>query len=123
MDTASVCCAGFAAATAADSPSVADIALVTPLRDGMNLVCKEFIASHIENDGVLILSKFAGALAEIKNCLAVNPYSYDDIAKALYRAITMKKDERRKRMIKMRKNVRTHDITLWLSKCFAEFDE
>ncbi|MFC1808933.1 trehalose-6-phosphate synthase [Candidatus Omnitrophota bacterium] len=101
--------------------SAAHIALVTPLRDGMNLVSKEFIASHSDNDGVLILSKFAGAISEIKNCLSVNPYSIEDIASAIYRAIHMPDVERKRRMIKMRKNVKANNIQLWLDKCLELF--
>ncbi|MFH1798574.1 MAG: trehalose-6-phosphate synthase [Candidatus Omnitrophota bacterium] len=102
--------------------SSADVALVTPLRDGMNLVCKEFVAAHADNDGVLVLSKFAGAIAEIKNCLAVNPYSIEDIADAIYRALFMKKRERNNRMRKMRKNVQSHDINVWLNNCLKYFE-
>lgn len=103
--------------------AAADIALVTPLRDGMNLVCKEYIASHSDNDGILILSKFAGAISEIKNCLSVNPYSIDDIAATLYKAIHMPEAERRQRMIKLRKNIQSNNIQLWLERCFHEFGE
>ncbi|MBD3426906.1 MAG: trehalose-6-phosphate synthase [Candidatus Omnitrophica bacterium] len=102
--------------------SAADVALVTPLRDGMNLVCKEYIASHSDNDGVLVLSKFAGAIAEIKNCLPVNPYSIEDIANAIYQGLHMPKDERRKRMKKMRKNVSSNNINSWLDTCVRNFE-
>ena len=102
--------------------SAADVALVTPLRDGMNLVCKEYIAAHSDNDGVLILSKFAGAIAEIKNCLPVNPYSVEDIANAMYQALHMPKKERKKRMTKMRTNIRDNNIKSWLEKCLQYFE-
>jgi alpha,alpha-trehalose-phosphate synthase [UDP-forming] len=102
--------------------SAADIGLVTPLRDGMNLVCKEFVASHVDGDGVLILSKFAGARAEIKNCLVVNPYSISDIADTIYQALSMSQSERRTRMGKMRKNIRYNNIELWLNNCFEVFE-
>ncbi len=100
----------------------ADVALVTPLRDGMNLVCKEYIAACSDNDGVLVLSKFAGAISEIKNCLAVNPYSIEDIAGAIYRALRMPKNERVKRMKKMRSNIRSHNINTWLENCLRNFE-
>ncbi|MFH1665525.1 MAG: trehalose-6-phosphate synthase [Candidatus Omnitrophota bacterium] len=102
--------------------SAADIALVTPLRDGMNLVCKEYIAAHSDNDGILILSKFAGAIAEIKNCLPVNPYSIEDIADTIYQALHMPEEERKKRMKKMRKNIGEKNINKWLENCMHYFD-
>jgi alpha,alpha-trehalose-phosphate synthase [UDP-forming] len=100
----------------------ADIALVTPLRDGMNLVCKEYIAAHSDHDGVLILSKFAGAIAEIKDCIAVNPYSIEEIKQAIFQALFMPKEERKKRMNRMRKNIRSHDIKSWLENCLHHFE-
>ena len=100
----------------------ADIGLVTPLRDGMNLVCKEYVAAHSDNDGVLVLSKFAGAIAEIKNCLPVNPYSIEDIANAIYHALQMPKAERKKRMIKMRNNIKNNNINTWLQNCLHHFE-
>ncbi|MFQ5952562.1 MAG: trehalose-6-phosphate synthase [Candidatus Omnitrophota bacterium] len=102
--------------------SSADVALVTPLRDGMNLVCKEYVAAHSDNDGVLVLSKFAGAIAEIKNCIPVNPYSPEDIADAIYEALHMSKAERKKRMTKMRNNIKYHNINTWLENCLKHFE-
>jgi len=99
-----------------------DVALVTPLRDGMNLVCKEYVAAHSDNDGVLVLSKFAGAIAEIKNCLPVNPYSIEDIANAIHQALHMAAPERKRRMKKMRDNISRHNINTWLSDCFGQFE-
>ncbi len=103
--------------------AAADIALITPLRDGMNLVCKEYIASHSDGEGVLILSKFAGAISEIKNCLSVNPYGVDDIVNTLYYALHMDGAERRMKMLRMRKNIRSNSINSWLSKCFQMFNQ
>ncbi len=102
--------------------AAADIALVTPLRDGMNLVCKEYVAAHSDNDGVLVLSRFAGAIDEIKNCLPVNPYSIEDISNAIYQALNMPMYERKKRMTKMRKNIRYNNIKNWLHKCLEHFE-
>ncbi len=99
-----------------------DVALVTPLRDGMNLVCKEYIAAHSDNDGVLVLSRFTGAIAEIKNSLPVNPYSIEDIANAIYQALYMPKEEREKRMVRMRKNIRSNNIKTWLENCLENFE-
>jgi len=101
----------------------ADIALITPLRDGMNIVCKEYIASHSDGDGILVLSKFAGAAADIKNCIPVNPYSIEEVATSIYQALKMKEPERRKRMQKMRRTIRTNNINHWLDKCLHIFNE
>jgi trehalose-6-phosphate synthase len=69
-----------------------------------------------------VLSKFAGAIAEIKNCLPVNPYSIEDIANAIYQAIHMPEAERKKRMTKMRKNISNNNINTWLEKCLHNFE-
>ncbi|MFH1395341.1 MAG: trehalose-6-phosphate synthase, partial [Candidatus Omnitrophota bacterium] len=103
--------------------SAAGVALVTPLRDGMNLVCKEYVAAHSDNEGVLVLSKFAGAIAEIKNCVPVNPYSIEDIANAIYSALHMPKPVMRNKMSKMRNNIRTHNIDTWLQNCLSNFQK
>jgi alpha,alpha-trehalose-phosphate synthase [UDP-forming] len=100
----------------------ADVALVTPLRDGMNLVCKEFVASRSDGDGVLVLSKFAGAIAEIKNCLPVNPYSVEEMSSVIYKALNMPAFERKRRMKKMRINIKGNNIDGWLEKCLFYFD-
>src|SRR5260221_14081345 len=71
-----------------------DVALLTPLRDGMNLVAKEYVASHPEDDGVLVLSEFAGAAQELSDALIVNPYDIDQIAARLKDALTMSADNR-----------------------------
>jgi hypothetical protein len=76
----------------------ADVMLVTPLRDGMNLVAKEFVASRTDEDGVLVLSEFAGAASEMAEAIHVNPYDIDGTAEAYYRALTMPLAERRARM-------------------------
>ena len=99
-----------------------DVGLVTPLRDGMNLVCKEYVAAHSDNDGVLVLSKFAGAIAEIKDCLSVNPYSIEDVANAIYRAFSMPEKERKARMRKMRRSIRSNTIKTWLDNCLKNFE-
>lgn len=91
----------------------ASIALVTPLRDGMNLVAKEFVASRGDGDGVLVLSEFAGAAAELTDALIVNPYDLDTIADNLHDALEMPEAERRARMVGLRERVRTHDVQRW----------
>jgi len=92
----------------------ADVALVTPLRDGMNLVCKEYCASRVDGDGVLVLSEFAGAAAQLQpGALLVNPWDAARFAEAIARAVRMTEDERRARMRKLRRAVREHDVSSW----------
>ena len=94
----------------------ADVALVTPLRDGMNLVAKEYITAQLENDGVLILSEMAGAAEELQEALVVNPFDVEAVAEALHRAISMPQDERRARMSALRDRVRAHDVHAWVGR-------
>ncbi len=94
----------------------ADVALVTPLRDGMNLVAKEYITAQLENDGVLILSEMAGAAEDLQEALVVNPFDVEAVAEALHRAISMPQDERRARMSALRDRVRAHDVHAWVSR-------
>ena len=92
----------------------AAIALITPLKDGMNLVAKEYCASQINAEGVLILSEFAGAAAQLqKAALLVNPYNIEEVADRLYQAFTMAQDERRERMRRLQRAVRCHDVFHW----------
>jgi trehalose 6-phosphate synthase/phosphatase len=91
------------------------IALVTPLKDGMNLVAKEFCASSLEEDSVLILSQFAGAAAQLgQAALVVNPYDVEQTADAIFNAFRMVPSERRYRMKRLRKNVGTQDVFWWV---------
>ena len=93
----------------------AEIALVTPLKDGMNLVAKEYSACSIEEDCVLILSEFAGAAAQLQNgALLVNPYDIEGVADAIHAAYTMPMAERRARMRRIRRSVRQHDVYEWV---------
>ncbi len=91
----------------------ASIALVTPLRDGMNLVAKEFVASRSDGDGVLILSELAGAAEELIDAVIVNPYDPDSVATAIRDALEMPEGERRGRMARLRERVRSHDVHRW----------
>ncbi len=91
----------------------ADVMLVTPLRDGMNLVAKEFVASRTDGDGVLVLSEFAGAAWELPEALQVNPYDLDGAAEQFYRALTMPREERRARLAPLRTRVHTFDVHRW----------
>ena len=91
----------------------ADVMVVTPLVDGMNLVAKEFIASRVDADGVLLLSEFAGAANELPAAVLVNPYDIDGVAQAMRRAIEMNPEERKRRMKEMRHTVQENDLEAW----------
>lgn len=98
----------------------AKIGLVTPLRDGMNLVAKEYVAAQDPADpGVLILSHFAGASAQMSEALLVNPHSAEDISDALAQALVMPREERIRRWTALIKDIREHDVTWWL-RCFVD---
>jgi len=89
-------------------------ALVTPLRDGMNLVAKEYVASQDASDpGVLILSRFAGAARQLKEALIINPNSPEEISDALTRALNMDLADRKRRWEALMDNVTRHDVTAW----------
>ncbi|HYI63556.1 MAG TPA: alpha,alpha-trehalose-phosphate synthase (UDP-forming) [Allosphingosinicella sp.] len=91
-----------------------DVALVTPLRDGMNLVAKEYVAAQDPADpGVLILSRFAGAAHQLAEALLVNPYSKDEISDAIRKALDMPKGERVRRWESLIDNVRREDVVSW----------
>jgi trehalose-6-phosphate synthase len=93
----------------------ADIALITPFKDGMNLVAKEYCACSIEEDCALILSEFAGAAAQLaKGALLVNPYDVEGVAEAIRRAYHMDKRERQARMRQMRRPIREYDVFWWV---------
>jgi trehalose 6-phosphate synthase len=93
----------------------ADIALVTPLRDGMNLVAKEYCACSIEEACTLILSEFAGAAEQLaRGAILVNPYDVEGVAEAIYRAFRMDEAERQARMRGMRRSIRRQDVFWWV---------
>jgi trehalose 6-phosphate synthase/phosphatase len=92
-----------------------EVALITPLRDGMNLVAKEYCACTANGDGVLILSEFAGAAAQLqRGALLVNPYDVERVATAIHQAVTMPLSERRTRMRRLRRVVRSQDVFWWV---------
>jgi trehalose 6-phosphate synthase/phosphatase len=93
----------------------ADVMLVTAIRDGMNLVAKEFVASRSDGDGVLVLSEFAGAAAELAEALHVNPFDVEATAETYYRALTLPESERRRRMAALRRRVSSHDVHRWVA--------
>lgn len=92
----------------------ADVALVTPMRDGMNLVAKEFVACRVKKPGVLILSPFAGAGGMMHEALLVNPYESGNVAKVLHRALTMPDEEKEIRMNALRAREKIHDVNFWM---------
>lgn len=98
-----------------------DIALVTPLRDGMNLIAKEYCASCVEEDeGVLILSEFAGAARQMaRDALLVNPYHVEHVAEQIYTAYSMSKEEKGRRMKRLRADVKRNDVFRWARQVLA----
>jgi trehalose 6-phosphate synthase/phosphatase len=98
-----------------------DLALVTPLRDGMNLIAKEYIASQYDERGALLLSRFTGAFTELKDAFVVNPYDQEATGERIYEVIRTPEEEKRERMRKMRNIVRRNDIYWWLERFLREF--
>jgi len=91
----------------------ADVMLVTPLRDGMNLVAKEFVACRSDDSGILVLSEFAGAARELRQAVQVNPFDIDGVASAIEGALRMDQAEARRRMRPLRRTVRRNDVYRW----------
>lgn len=99
------------------------VGFVTPLRDGMNLVAKEYVAAQSMDDpGVLVLSKFAGAAEDMREALIVNPYDVDDMAHNLCRALTMPLEERQERQAALMQRIRKHDAANWLKSFMAALE-
>ncbi|MET0518135.1 MAG: trehalose-6-phosphate synthase [Burkholderiaceae bacterium] len=98
----------------------ADTCVVTSLHDGMNLVCKEFVAARDDERGVLVLSRFAGAARELPEALIVNPYHVEETADALDRAATMPAAEQRERMASLRMTVREHNVFRWAGRMLTD---
>lgn len=101
---------------------VADIALVTPLRDGMNLVAKEYVASKCDNPGVLILSEMAGAAAEMTDALLINPNDTGQIEQAICRALEMPVEEQMRRLQNMQKVISSQTVNKWAADFVKEWD-
>jgi len=100
---------------------LAHFCMVTPLHDGMNLVAKEFVASRFDNDGVLILSQFAGAARELTSAVQVNPFSETSLVSGITTALTMPPAERTRRIWEARRVVRENNIYHWAGKLIREF--
>jgi trehalose-6-phosphate synthase len=101
----------------------ASLCMVTSLHDGMNLVAKEFVASREDNQGVLILSTFAGAALELTDALLVNPYDVQQLAGAIHRAVNMQADEQTTRMQHMRHSVREHNVYRWAANLLSDLTD
>jgi len=86
---------------------------VTPLRDGMNLVAKEYVAARVDAGGTLVLSEFTGAAAELPDAYRVNPHDLDGLKDALIRALAANPAQSKGRMRAMRRHVRAHDVRAW----------
>jgi glucosylglycerol-phosphate synthase len=91
----------------------ADVAWITPLADGMNLVCKEYVSARVDGDGALVLSEFAGAAVEMGSAVVTNPFSHRSMDSAILQALAMPEAERRDRMAALRAVVRKYDIAAW----------
>jgi trehalose 6-phosphate synthase/phosphatase len=94
----------------------ADVMLVTPLRDGMNLVAKEYVAARSDERGVLVLSEFAGAADELVEAVTTNPYEIEEAARSYYRALTMAPEEQQRRLRALRSRVLAHDVHRWVDR-------
>jgi len=98
----------------------ADVCMVTSLHDGMNLVAKEYVAARADEQGTLILSRFAGASQEMVDALSVNPYDTGELAEAIHGALAMPPEEKRARMARMRGYLREHNVYRWAGKLIEE---
>jgi trehalose 6-phosphate synthase len=92
---------------------VADVMLVTPLRDGMNLVAKEYVACRADDNGALVLSEFTGAADELAGAFLVNPHDIQGMKDTIVQAATVGPAEARRRMRSMRRRVYSHDVARW----------
>ncbi|HEY5598969.1 MAG TPA: trehalose-6-phosphate synthase, partial [Kiloniellales bacterium] len=111
---------GFTRRTLAGFFRLSQVGLVTPLRDGMNLVAKEYVAAQKSEDpGVLVLSRFAGAAEELTGALIVNPYDVEGVADAMRQALIMPRAERHERWLAMFKWLQQYDVTAW-QQAFTE---
>ena len=99
---------------------MADLALVTSVYDGMNLVAKEYVASQVDEKGVLLVSHMAGAAEEMTDALVINPYDPEGVADSIRQALEMPLQERRERMRRMRTYLATHDIQAWADECLRD---
>jgi trehalose 6-phosphate synthase len=115
---------GFAQSTLAGFYRTAQVGLVTPLQDGMNLVAKEYVAAQNPADpGVLVLSEFAGAARELDTAVLVNPHDIDGMAKKISLALGMPLEERRERWLAMIDKLRATSVQSWFSDFVSMLDD
>ena len=100
-----------------------DVALITPIRDGMNLVAKEYVATRTKSDGVLILSEMAGASKEMNEALLINPNSFEDFAHTLKRALSMPIPEQQKRMKFLQKRLKRYNVEKWAKEFLESLED
>jgi trehalose 6-phosphate synthase len=98
------------------------VMVVTPLRDGMNLVAKEFVAARADRSGALVLSEFAGAAAELEDAFLVNPHDVDGLKETLLQAMKASPADLERRMTAMREHLLEHDILAWAREYLSELD-
>ena len=103
--------------------AVADVALVTPIRDGMNLVAKEYVASKQNRPGVLILSEMTGAIDELPEALSINPSNTRSVAEAMHKALTMSRKEQLRRLSDMQRRLKTYTVQAWGADFMADLAE
>ncbi|MBS1511256.1 MAG: bifunctional alpha,alpha-trehalose-phosphate synthase (UDP-forming)/trehalose-phosphatase [Bacteroidetes bacterium] len=101
----------------------ANVCLVTPMRDGMNLVCKEFIASRPQSDGVLILSEMAGAAKELTDAIIVNPNNIAELSQAMIKALSMPEEDQKRSMQRMQELVRKYNVQHWASSFMQRMED
>ncbi len=99
---------------------LANFCIVSSLHDGMNLVAKEFVSSRVDEEGVLVLSRFTGASRELDEAILINPYAIDDFAEKIREAIEMPEQDQKKRMSKLRRKVRDNSIYRWAGDIISE---
>ena len=102
--------------------AAADVMLVTPVRDGMNLVAKEYVASCTDGEGALVLSEFAGAAAELRQAYLCNPHDLDGVKDTIMAAVEDPREERRRRMRSLRRQVLGNDVHAWARRFFEALD-
>lgn len=100
-----------------------DVALITPIRDGMNLVAKEYVATRTKGDGVLILSEMAGASQEMNEALLINPSNFENFADSLKEALTMPLKEQQKRMRFLQKRLKRYDVEKWAEEFLKSLED
>lgn len=100
-----------------------DVALITPVRDGMNLVAKEYIATRTRKDGVLVLSEMTGASKELNEALLINPFNYEEIADSIKQALEMPKEEQTKRIQALQERVSRYSVKKWANEFMSSLDQ